>query len=138
MKITPYQDVRKKIWNKLGNKCGKDTFLNNNIILVDSSELETNVFLEDRVALAPYVTFITCSSPNDSILAKEEYTKKYIKMGSIYIGEDSWIGTHTVIHPGVHIGKRCIIGSCSNVTKDIPDDSLAFGNPAKIIRRLKE
>ena len=51
------------------------------------------------------------------------------------IGEDCWIGGGAVICPGVTIGNRCVIGAGSVVTKDIPDDSVAVGNPARLIRK---
>ena len=54
----------------------------------------------------------------------------------VTIGNDCWIGGNTVICPGVTIGNGCTIGAGSVVTKDIPDDSLAVGNPAKVIRKL--
>lgn len=54
----------------------------------------------------------------------------------ITIGEDCWIGGGAIICPGVTIGNRCIIGAGSVVTKDIPDDSIAVGNPAKVIKNL--
>jgi maltose O-acetyltransferase len=54
----------------------------------------------------------------------------------VTIGDDCWIGGGTIICPGVTIGNRCVIGAGSVVTKDIPDDSLAVGNPAKVIRNL--
>ena len=53
----------------------------------------------------------------------------------VTIGEDCWIGGGTVICPGVTIGDRCIIGAGSVVTKDIPSDCVAVGNPAKVIRK---
>ena len=56
--------------------------------------------------------------------------------GEIVIGEDSWIGAGVVIQPGIKIGKRCIVGSMSNVNKDIPDDYLAYGNPVRLIRKI--
>lgn len=53
----------------------------------------------------------------------------------IYIGDDSWIGANCVITAGVKIGKHAIIGAGSVVTKNIPDYSVAIGNPAKVIKR---
>lgn len=52
----------------------------------------------------------------------------------VVIGEDSHIGANSVVVAGVHIGKRCQIGAGSVVTKDIPDYSVAVGNPARIIK----
>ena len=55
----------------------------------------------------------------------------------INIGEDVWVGGNVTICPGVTIGHRTIIGAGSVVTKDIPDDVFAAGNPCKVIRSLK-
>ncbi|MEL3901258.1 MAG: acyltransferase [Treponema phagedenis] len=137
LKTTPFLEIRNKIWLKFGNVLGKDAYINNSIVLIDASDLRPNIVLGDRVALAPCVTFITDSSPNNSILGVESNTKKYCKKGTITIGDDTWIGANTVIQPGITIGKCCIIGSMSNVTKNIPDYSLAYGNPAKIIRKIE-
>lgn len=51
------------------------------------------------------------------------------------IGQGSWIGTHVVIIGDVHIGKNCVIGANSVVTRDVPDYSVAVGTPAKVIKR---
>ena len=53
----------------------------------------------------------------------------------VHIGENVWVGAGTVIVPGVTIGKNSVIGAGSVVTKDIPDYSVAVGNPAKVIKR---
>jgi maltose O-acetyltransferase len=55
----------------------------------------------------------------------------------ITIGDDCWIGGNSVMS-GITIGKGCVIGAGSVVTKDIPDNSLAVGNPAKVIRQLNQ
>lgn len=54
----------------------------------------------------------------------------------VKIGENVWIGTHSIILPGVTIGDRAVIGAGSVVTKDIPANSVAVGNPAKVIRKI--
>ena len=54
------------------------------------------------------------------------------------IGDNVWIGGNTVICPGVHIGDHVVIGAGSVVTKDIPDWSVATGNPCKVIRTITE
>ena len=54
----------------------------------------------------------------------------------IRIGDDSWLGGGVVVLPGVTIGARCVIGAGSVVIRDIPDDSVAVGNPARVVRRL--
>jgi maltose O-acetyltransferase len=56
----------------------------------------------------------------------------------IFIGDDGWVGGSAVICPGVTIGDRTVIGAGSVVTKDIPADVFAAGNPCRVIRGLKE
>jgi len=56
----------------------------------------------------------------------------------VHIDENVWIGANTVIVPGVHIGKNTVIGAGSVVTKDIPDNVLAIGNPCRVLRKISE
>lgn len=56
------------------------------------------------------------------------------KDDEVHIGEGSWLGTNVVMVGNVHIGKHCVIGANSVVTKDIPDYSIAVGSPAKVIK----
>lgn len=56
----------------------------------------------------------------------------------VVIGDNVWIGGNTVVCPGVRIGDNVVIGAGSVVTKDIPDWSVAAGNPCKVIRKIKE
>jgi len=58
------------------------------------------------------------------------------KGGSVNIGDGCWLGVGAVILPGVQLGKHCVIGANSVVTKNIPDYSVAVGNPARVIRNL--
>ena len=57
------------------------------------------------------------------------------RIGHVYIGDDTFIGTGTIISKDVRIGKNCIIGSGSVVTKDVPDNEIWAGNPARFIKR---
>nr|MBP7473100.1 sugar O-acetyltransferase [Prevotella sp.] len=54
----------------------------------------------------------------------------------IYIGDDTWLGGGVIVCPGVKIGERCIIGAGSVVINDIPDDSMAAGNPCVVKKSL--
>jgi acetyltransferase-like isoleucine patch superfamily enzyme len=58
-----------------------------------------------------------------------------LKISPVEIGDESWIGENSVILPGVRIGRHCIIGANSVVNKDVPDFSVAAGQPAVIIKR---
>lgn len=61
-----------------------------------------------------------------------------IEKGKVTIGNNVFIGVKTVIMPGVTIGDNCIIGACSLVTKSIPDNSIAFGQPARVVKKSIE
>lgn len=59
------------------------------------------------------------------------------KKGKVVVGENARIGTHSTIMPGITIGKNSVIGAHSFVNKDIPDNTLAYGVPAEIIRKIR-
>ncbi len=83
---------------------------------------------------APNVQVYTATHP----LNYKERSSGLEQGKAIVIGEDVWIGGSAVICPGVTIGNRSIIGAGSVVTKDIPDDVIAAGNPCRVIKELKD
>lgn len=107
--------------------CGENVYFNVNCVVLDVCPVR----IGSNVFFAPAVQIYTASHPLNAI---ERRTKENGK--PITIGDDCWIGGSVVICPGVTIGNRCVIGAGAVVTKDIPDDSLAVGNPAKVIRKL--
>lgn len=66
--------------------------------------------------------------------AAASYLENLLEVSEVSIGDGVWIGNNVIILPGVHIGKKSIIGAGSVVTKDIPDYSIAVGNPARVIK----
>ncbi len=80
----------------------------------------------------PNVQIYTASHP----LIAEERIKGLESANPIIIGDNVWIGGGAIVCPGVKIGKNTTIGAGSVVTKNIPDNVLAFGNPCKVIREL--
>jgi len=108
-------------------KCGENVYFNVNCVVLDVMEVN----IGDHVFFAPGVQIYTATHP---LAAIERRTKEFAK--PVTIGNDCWIGGGAVICPGVSIGNRCVIGAGSVITKDIPDDSLAVGNPATVIRKL--
>lgn len=109
---------------KRGLKIGKD-FKRMGGVIIDPSHCY-HITIGDNVTLAPRV----------HILAHD--TSTYVFFGktraaNVTIGNDVFVGASSIILPGVHIGNRVIIGAGSIVTKDIPDNSVAVGNPAKVV-----
>jgi maltose O-acetyltransferase len=107
---------------------GENVYFNVNCVVLDTMKIK----IGDNVFFGPGAHIYTASHPLNAI---ERRTIECSK--PVTIGDDCWIGGNTVICPGVTIGNRCVIGAGAVVTKDIPDDSLAVGNPAKVIRKIE-
>lgn len=90
------------------------------------------IVIGENVMFGPKVNLLTPGHPIDEMIRNSglEFGKK------ITIGDNVWIGGNAVVNPGVTIGNNTIIGSGSVVTKDIPDNVIAAGNPCKIIREI--
>lgn len=109
---------------------GENVFFNFNCVVLDVAK----VTIGDNVLFGPAVQIYTASHP---INAAERRTM--LESGKpITIGSDVWVGGGVVICPGVTIGARSVIAAGSVVTRDIPSDVLAAGNPARVIRELSE
>jgi maltose O-acetyltransferase len=107
---------------------GDKVFFNFNCVVLDVAEVR----IGSRTLFGPNVQVYTATHPMDhrERASGLEYAKP------ISIGEDVWIGGSAVICPGVSIGDRSVIGAGSVVTKDIPADVFAAGNPCRVIRFL--
>ncbi|HMN11685.1 MAG TPA: sugar O-acetyltransferase, partial [Bellilinea sp.] len=108
---------------------GDGVYFNFNCVILDVCPVK----IGSRSMFGPGVQILTALHPID---AEERAT--WVEYGSpITIGEDVWVGGGAIICPGVTVGNRSIIGAGAVVTKNVPDDVIVAGNPAKIIRRLK-
>ena len=109
---------------------GKNFFANYNCTIIDVAKVK----IGDNCQMAPNVAVYTAGHPihPDTRNTAYEYGKE------VTIGDNCWIGGNSVICPGVHIGNNVVIGAGSVVTKDIPDWSIAAGNPCKVIRKITE
>ena len=107
---------------------GEKVFFNFNCIVLDVMR----VSIGSRTLIGPNVQIYTATHPLDHKVRASglEFAK------SVIIGEDVWIGGGAIVCPGVRIGDRAIIGAGSVVTKDVPSDVFAAGNPCKVIRNL--
>lgn len=109
---------------------GSGIYANSNLTLVDDG----HIYVGDKVMFGPNVTVATAGHPIDPEL--RDRALQFNK--DVFIGENTWIGAGVIIVPGVHIGKNTVIGAGSVVTKDIPDNVVAVGNPCKILRSVGE
>lgn len=107
---------------------GENFYTNVNCVILDGAK----VSFGDNVFIAPNCGFYTAGHPLDVVRRNIGLEYAY----PIRIGHNVWIGANVSVLPGVTIGDNCVIGAGSVVTKDIPANSLAVGNPCKVIRRI--
>ncbi|TDB62273.1 sugar O-acetyltransferase [Arundinibacter roseus] len=105
-------------------------YANYNLIILDCAP----VTIGHHVFIAPNVGLYTAGHPIHHELRNEEYEYAF----PISIGDNVWIGANVVVNPGVSIGSNSVIGTGSVVTKDIPDNVIAFGNPCRVVRNITE
>lgn len=109
---------------------GKNIYANFNLTLVD----DTHIYVGDYTMFGPNVTVATAGHPILPELRKEAYQYN----APITIGKNCWIGAGAIILPGITIGDNVVIGAGSIVTKDIPSNVVAVGNPCKVLREVNE
>lgn len=107
---------------------GENFYTNVNCVILDGAKVRFG----DNVFIAPHCGFYTAGHPLDVVQRNSglEYARP------ITVGNNVWIGAHVSVLPGVTIGDNCVIGAGSVVNKDIPANSLAVGNPCRVIKKL--
>ena len=140
------EDIIKKLFGKIGKdfgitapfhcdygfniEAGNNFYVNHNCVILDCAKVKFG----NNVFIAPNCGFYTAGHPLD-----RERRNSYIEYAyPITIGNDVWIGANVIVLPGVTIGNNCVIGAGSVVVKDIPDNTLALGNPCKVIREIND
>ena len=108
---------------------GENFYSNHNLVILDANKVKFG----DNVFIAPNCSFYTAGHPLDAETRNQglEYAKP------IEVGNNVWIGGNVVVLPGVKIGDNSVIGAGSIVTKDIPSNVVAVGNPCKVIKEIK-
>ena len=109
---------------------GRSVYANFNLTMVD----DTHIYVGDYTMFGPNVTVATAAHP----ILPELREKVYQYNLPVHIGRNCWIGAGAVILPGVTIGDNTVIGAGSIVTKDIPSDVIAVGNPCRVLRAIGE
>lgn len=140
------QEIMSKLFAEVGENCyiepplhanwgmhthlGKNVYANFNLTLVD----DTHIYIGDYVMIGPNVTIATAGHPIDPSLRKKVAQFNI----PVNIAANVWIGANSVVLPGVSIGENTVIGAGSVVTKDIPANVVAVGNPCRVLREINE
>lgn len=126
-------------------ECGKHIFIGDKVVInMNCTFLDDNyITIGNNVLIAPNVQLYTATHP---VNASERFVENWDeKSGELFfrtkalpitIGNDVWIGGGVIVLPGITIGDNCVIGAGSVVTRSILSNSLAVGNPCKVIRCL--
>ena len=117
-------------WGGKNVHLGKNVYFNFNATMVD----DTHIYIGDYTMLGPNVVIATAGHP---ILP--ELREKALQYNlPVHIGKNCWLGAGVIVLPGVTIGDNTVIGAGSVVTKDIPANVVAVGNPCKVLREINE
>ncbi len=117
-------------WGGKNVHLGKNVYFNFNVTMVD----DTHIYVGDYTMLGPNVVVATAGHP---ILP--ELREKALQFNlPVKIGRNCWLGAGVIVLPGVTIGDNTVIGAGSVVTKDIPANVVAVGNPCKVLREINE
>ena len=140
------EQILKKLLAEMGKNCyiepplhanwgkythfGSNVYANFNLTLVD----DTDIFVGDNVMFGPNVVIATAGHPVDPPL-REKVAQFNIP---VRIGRNVWIGAGAIVLPGVTIGDNAVVGAGSVVTKDIPPNVVAVGNPCRVLREIND
>jgi acetyltransferase-like isoleucine patch superfamily enzyme len=123
---------RVRLLRLCGFQIGRDVYIADDLLIVEELADRGNVVIGDRVSIAPRVTLVTSSHPNNSRIRGFAP----ISQGPIVIEHDAWLGAGCVILPGVRIGSGAVVGANSVVASDVPSLHVVAGQPARTVRQL--
>jgi maltose O-acetyltransferase len=115
-----------------GFSIGRDVYIADDIIIAEELKSRGLITIGDRVSMAPRVTLVTTSHPNNSSI--RPFAPE--KTGPIVIEADAWLGAGVVVLPGVTIGRGAVVGANSVVTSDVAPLHVVAGQPARTLRVL--
>lgn len=141
------QNLLKEMFSEIGENCyieppfhsnfggahihfGKNVYCNFGTTMVD----DTHIYVGDYTMFGPNVTVATAGHP----ILPELREQLYQYNAPVHIGKNCWIGAGAIILPGITVGDNVVIGAGSVVTKDLPNNVVAVGNPCKILRKVNE
>lgn len=109
---------------------GKNVYCNFGTTMVD----DTHIYVGDYTMFGPNVTIATAGHP----ILPESRQQGYQYNMAVHIGKNCWLGAGVIVLPGITIGDNVVIGAGSVVTKDLPDNVIAVGNPCRILREVND
>lgn len=109
---------------------GKNVYANFNLTMVD----DTHIYVGDYTMFGPNVIVATAGHPILPKLREQAYQYNM----PVHIGKNCWIGAGAIILPGITIGDNVVVGAGSVVTKDLPSNVVAVGNPCRVLRQVGE
>lgn len=109
---------------------GNQVYANFNLTLVD----DTHIYIGSNTMLGPNVTIATAGHPILPALRAKGYQYNM----PVHIGKNCWVGAGAIILPGITIGDNTVVGAGSVVTKDLPENVVAYGNPCKVARPINQ
>lgn len=147
IRIISRQRLMKKMFAEIGEECyiespfyanfgakhihfGKNIYCNFGCTFVD----DTHIYVGDYTMFGPGVTVATAGHP----ILPELRQQGYQYNAPVHIGKNCWIGANALIMPGITIGDNVVVGAGSVVTKDLPSNVVAVGNPCKVLREVNE
>jgi maltose O-acetyltransferase len=127
-----FPSVRVQLLRWCGFAIGREVYIGDDFIVVEELADRGNLTIGDRVSIAPRVTIVTSSHPNESRIR----AFAPLARAPVVIEADAWIGVGATVLPGVTIGRGAVIGAHSVVTRDVPALAVATGIPATVVRTL--
>lgn len=144
---TQQQKILRELFAELGKNCyieppfhanfgghhvhfGDNVYANFNLTLVD----DTHIYVGDHTMIGPNVTLATAGHPINAELRARNYQYNM----PIHVGRNCWLGAGVIVLPGVTIGDNTVVGAGSVVTKDLPDNVVAVGDPCRVLRQVGE
>ena len=109
---------------------GQHVYCDFGVTMVD----DTHIYIGDGTMLGPHVTIATAGHPILPALREQAYQYNI----PVHIGKNCWLGAGVIVLPGVHIGDNTVVGAGSVVTRDLPADVVAVGNPCRVLRPINE
>jgi maltose O-acetyltransferase len=128
--IGPGAEVRAPLYCDYGYniRIGARTFVNYGVVALDVAPIT----IGEDVQIGPNVQLLTATHPVDAERRREKW--EYAR--PINIGDNVWIGGGAIVCPGVTIGDNSVVGAGAVVIRDLPENVVAVGNPARVIREI--